>query len=330
MQGGETARSGGRARAVAIAAVALIAFAGAVEPAAPAKKKKKKQAPATTVTATTPLASGATATATAGCVGKRHATGGGFAVSPSYAPNPNTPGGTGLRSMTLTSVPSGDKGWTASGSAFTNPAASGTFSAFARCESNALGRIVVRAASTATLGPAAGQTFVFNCPPSTHVISGGYSGDAPSALNSDDGWKVVVLQSYRTGKGQWTISAYNRAPPPTNTPATVTGWAVCEQDGKGKGVSEASATVGVPENGRAAVDASCPGKKHSVSGGFRLLPASFPGQVPVAGVDENQPVGKKTWRVGLHEWQKNDTPPGTSLTTYAYCKKDALPKKRKK
>ncbi len=93
---------------------------------------------------------------------------------------------------------------------------------------------MVRASSSATLAAASGQTFVFNCPPSTQVVSGGFSGDAPSALNSINGWKVVFLQSHRTGKGQWTIAAYNRAPPPANSPATVTGWAIWEQDGKGR------------------------------------------------------------------------------------------------
>ena len=63
---------------------------------------------------------------------------------------------------------------------------------------------------------------------------------------------------------------------------------------------------------------------------FNVQPATFPGTVPVIAVDENQPVGKKTWHVGLHEWQGSASPAGTSLTTYAYCKLDAPPKKKKK
>jgi hypothetical protein len=288
---------------------------------------KQAKSPVSTASAAVPLSSGNSASATANCRGKTHATGGGLAIAPTYNPDPNTLTGTGLRSMSVTSVPVGNKAWTATGGAFTNPSASGTFTTFAQCEANKLGRIAVRASSSATLQPSGGQNLVFNCPRNAHAISGGYAGDPPSALNSINGWKVVVLQSFRSGPRQWTITAYNRSPPPANTPATVTGWVICELDQKGVSVSQASAGATVPENGRAAATSNCGKKKHVVSGGFTLRPSTFPGEVPVVGIDENQPVGKKSWRIGLHEWQGNGVPAGTSLTTYAYCKKDAAPKR---
>jgi hypothetical protein len=316
----------GRAWVVVVVLVALLSLAVAATPSA---AKKKGKSPVSTASAAVPISSGNSASATANCKGKTHATGGGYAVAPSYNPDPNTLTGTGLRSMTVTTNPVGNKSWAAAGGAFTNPAgASGTFTTFAQCESNKLGKIAIRASSSATLAPGGGQSLVFNCPQKTHAIAGGFSGDPPSALNSINGWKVVVLQSFRSAKGQWTITAYNRSPPPANTSATITGWAVCEFDQKGVSVGQRSASVPVPENGRAATSATCKGKSHVVSGGFTVNPASFPGEVPVIGIDENQPVGKKSWHIGLHEWQGNGEPAGTSLTTYAYCKKDSPAKKK--
>jgi hypothetical protein len=52
--------------------------------------------------------------------------------------------------------------------------------------------------------------------------------------------------------------------------------------------------------------------------------------VPVVAVDEDQPVGNQGWHVGLSEWQGNASPASSSLTTYAYCKKDTVKKKKKK
>jgi hypothetical protein len=232
--------------------------------------------------------------------------------------------------MTLTDGPVGTTAWTVAGAAFTNPGATGSLAAFARCESNALGRIAVVASSSATIAPAAGQDLVFNCPPSTHVISGGFSGEGPGVLNNINSWKVIVLRSYRSGPGQWTVTAYNRAPPPANTPANLTGFAVCEFNKKGSSLGEVAAAVPVAENNRASADATCAGKTHVVSGGFTVLPATFPGTVPVVAIDENQPVGNKGWHVGLSEWQGNASPANTSLTTYAYCKRDAVKKKRRR
>jgi len=312
-----------RCATVALGLAALVALAGLTPALAEAKKKGKT--PATTRTAFTGLTAGGTATATALCQGKTHASGGGFAVSPNFIP-PNT----GLRSWTTTSFPSQNKAWTATGSAFANPGASGSFTAFARCESNALGRIALRASSSATLSPGQFQDFTFNCPKGTHVITGGYAGDGPTDLGHPNGWRIDILQSRRTARGQWTISVFDRGTtPPPSAPATLTGYVVCERDAKGLRVSEVAASAPLADNARVAADPTCPKKQHVVSGGFVIspLPSGVGAQVPIVSLDEFHPVGRRTWHTGLYEWVAAGLPPGESLQAIAYCKRDSAPKK---
>jgi hypothetical protein len=324
MRAREKPRSHSGKRSTVVLVLAALVALGGLGPAAAGAKKKGK-APATTRTAFTGLAAGGTATATAACPGKTHASGGGFAVSPNFVP-PNT----GLSSWTTTSFPSQNKAWTAAGSAFTNPGASGSFTTFARCESNTLGRIALRASSSGTLSPGQFQTFTFNCPPGTHVISGGYAGDGPTDLGHPNGWRIDVLQSQRTAKGQWTISTFDRAStPPPSAPATLTGYVVCERDAKGLRVGEVAASAPIADNARVAADPTCPKKQHVISGGFLIspLPAGVGAQVPIISLDEFRPVGRRTWHAGLYEWVAAGLPPGKSLQAIAYCKRDSAPKK---
>lgn len=308
---GRDARVRRRRAAVALALAALASLA-AVAHAVDAKKKKKGGSVASTRSASSPLAAGGTATATANCKGKTHATGGGFSVAPNF-----TPPATGLRSLPTLDGPLGNKGWTSSAAAYTNPAASGALTGFVRCEKDTAGKVVIRTNSSVPLGPGIGQNLVFNCPPGTHVISGGFAGEGPTNLASLATFRIIVLQSRRTGPGQWTVTAYNRTGAPT---ATVTGYAVCELNGKGQAVSEVSTFTALTNDARAVGDPSCSKKKHVVSGGFLVTPLP-PGNVPVIGVDETQPVGKRSWHTGLHEFPTFALPPGSSLQAVAYCKK---------
>lgn len=305
-----------RRAAVALSLAALLSLT-ALAPVADAKKKKKKKgAPAVTRSTAVQFAQASNATATTACPKGTHVTGGGFVVAPNF--NPGTT--TGLRSMNSTSHPSGNKSWTSGGSAYATPSASGSFTGFARCEKNSAGKLAVVANSTATISPGAGQNMTFNCPPGTHIISGGYSGQSLGSFNfAAASARIVVLGSSRTGAGHWTISAYNNSSAPAS--ATLTGYAACEQNGKGQSVSEASAFAPVVDNGRTVADAACSKKKHVVSGGFLVSPATFPGTVPFIGVDEFQPTGKRGWHVGLHEFPAFTLPPGGSLQATAYCKK---------
>ena len=305
-----------RAAILAVAAlVAMLALGGLGADAEAKKKKKKAKNPAVTISAPTPLNPGALASGTATCPGKTHVTGGGFAVAPSF-----TPPGAGLRSLNSTSRPSGPTSWIAGGGAYASPQVAGQLTTFARCERNTAGRIDISTSGSVTINPATGQNMVFNCPTSSHVISGGYSasslGDFAPGLNSH---RVVVVQNRRTGVGQWTVSAFNNP----NSPGaeTLTGYATCEADAKGSAVTEAaSPATPVVDDGRTAADATCAGKTHSVSGGF-LVSHTFPGTVPLVSVDENQPVGKGGWHLGLSEYPQVFLPAGTTLQAFAYCKK---------
>jgi hypothetical protein len=313
-------------RRTGLVVVAALAGTLALALASPAMAKKGK-APASTRSASILLASGgpATAGAAATCAGKTHVTGGGFAVSPSF-----TPPGTGLRSWTTTSNPAGVKTWNASGTAFTSPSASGTFTTFARCESNTLGRLAVSASSSASLSPGEFRTLGFQCPPNTHVISGGYAGDGPTDLTNANGWRLDILQSQRTGPRDWSVSVFDRSgTPPATAPANINGFVVCEFDQKGVRVGQATASAPLVQNARATADPTCPKKQHVVSGGFVIspLPAGVGTVVPVVSLDENQPSGNRAWHVGLHPWLTTTLPEGESLQATAYCKRDSAPKK---
>jgi hypothetical protein len=292
--------------------------------AAKKKKKKKKAAPvANTQSTVTGFLSASSPIGSAACTGSTHITGGGFAVSPSF-----TPPASGLRSAGISSNPTGPSGWAAQSAAFSNPTAAGTLTTFARCESNSLGKLAITGSSSVTLAPGAGQNLIFNCAPGTHVISGGFAGTSfGNFTNGTTGYRTIVLQNRRTGPGQWTVTGYNN--PQAGVTATLTGYAVCEQDAPGRTIGEASAFAPLAENTRGAVDATCGGKTHVVSGGFLITPTG-PGQVPGVGVDEMQPVGEKGWHVGLHDFVNIALPAGSSLTGYAYCAPDSTGKKKKK
>jgi hypothetical protein len=323
VRGREKARSLRPACLAGAFSVALVLVLGATPAVA---KRGKPKAVATTHAGTVALAAGATVTASASCTGKTHATGGGFAVSPPFVPP-----GTGVRSWTTTTNPVGPKTWLASGTAFTNPSTTGSFTTFARCEKNSLGRLAVTGSSAVTLSPGEFRTLAFECPANAHVISGGYAGDGPTAPNNGNGWRIDILQSQRTAPREWSISAFDRGTtPPAAAPATLTGFVVCEFNAKGVVVGQASVSTPLSANTRATADPSCRKKQHVVSGGFVITPLpGGPGStVPVVSLDENQPVGNRGWHIGLHPWVFSTLPPGESLQATAYCKKDTIPKKK--
>jgi len=279
------------------------------------KKKKKKKNPAVTRSASSPFTQSSNAAATASCPKGTHVSGGGFSVSPNFEPATTT----GLRSMNSTSHPASNRSWTGAGSAYATPTATGSFTTFARCESNSKGQIAVRSSSSDSIPPGVGQNMIFNCPPTTHVLTGGYAAPSLGAFAfAAASARIVVLASRRTGPGQWTISAFNNSSAPAA--ATLTGHVVCALNGKGRGVSEASAFQPVVNDSRTSADATCSKKKYAVGGGFVVSPATFPGSVPFIGVDEFQPVGKRGWHTALHELFLA-VPPGSTLQTIAYCKK---------
>lgn len=315
---------------IATSKVRAVAGATADLGAAPAKKKKKKRkknaSPATTVSAQAAFASGTTVATTANCTGATHMTGGGFNVSPSFGPP-----GTGIRSVTSTSYPTGPTGWHASGSAFSTPLASGSFTTQVQCESNSLGKLASILSQTTTLAPASAFTFNFTCPPGTHALSGGYAGAGIAGFAYQaQNFRIIPLQSRRTSPTQWTVQAANSSF--ATASATLVGYVVCERDAKGRTISETSTFTPLVNDARAGGDPACTtGNQHVVSGGFLLSPnAPGPQGIPSFAIDEFQPVGKGTWHLAGHEIVGFALPAGSSLQTFAYCAPDSLPKKKKK
>ena len=299
----------------------VVRDAKSVPPAdAAAKKKGKRRRGATTETAAVPFAQGATVSATAACKGKSHLTGGGFAVSP-----PFTPFG-GIRSTSVISFPADRKQWTASASAFTTPPASGTFTAYARCESNSLGK-TIQLALPVTVPQGQVTTALLDCPGPTHAVGGGFAGTPPASLNlaDDAGLRTFIFESRRRNDRQWAVTAYTRDNSPV--PAAFTGYVICELDGKRRNVTQESTIASIADNGRTVGEARCGGKRHVVSGGWSVVDADT-SIAPAALFDESHPVGKKGWHVGMSEHPDITLPAGSTLETFAYCKKGPRAKKR--
>jgi hypothetical protein len=325
---GEKAPSRRRLGLIWVAALAALLALGVASPAV-AKKKKKKQQPVVSVSASAPFSSASNQTLTSNCGKGTHISGGGFATSPNYVPGAGLTG-TGLRSATGTSNPAGTKTWNVGSSSWANPNASGTLTAVARCESDSLGKLFATLTSSLSLSPGEGTPLVLNCPNGTHVIAGGYSGTSIGVFTYNAAsFRLIMLQSQRTGPGQWTFTVANNQFSPVS--ATVTVYALCEKNAKGLSVTEVGTTVPVNDDQRATADASCTGKTHVVSGGFVLSPIpTTSGSIPVTEIDEFQPTSKKTWHLGLFEAQGFATPAGSTVRDIAYCKKDAVAKKKKK
>jgi hypothetical protein len=296
----------------------LLAVAGVVPIAAEGKKKNKKVAK--TVKASGPLSAGGTQTATANCPKKTHLTGGGYSVAPSFDPNEAS----GLRSFTSVSHPAGN-GWTASSTAFDVPSGSGTLTSFARCERNRLGKIreVVQRMLDPPFLPGQGYKANVFCE-KFPAIAGGYAGDGVADTSDPiTGRRIVVVHSQRTGPAQWTVGSYNNRN--ASSSANVTAYVACEKPSKPfkrRKVSEVSSSQPIAAQSRTVAEATCGKKKHVVSGGFLVVGTTPSTSVPSVGIDESMPVGERGWRVGLYASPTDTPPPGSSLTTFAYCKKN--------
>jgi hypothetical protein len=308
----------------AAALVALLAL-GAATPAVAKKKKKKKAPPAVTTSAIAPLSSGGSASATANCTGKTHISGGGYVASPHLEFGPPA---TGFNAVSTTSTPVGATAWNAKSDAFSTPAASGSITTMARCESNSLGKLAVVVTGTATVPSGTLDNLVIHCPSGSHVVGAGYDGTGlGSYVPSFGSFRMFILQSRRTAINQWTISAFESSVNPAI--GTINVAAICERDAKGRSIGEVAQIANFGSLSRASADATCPAKQHVLSGGYLLSPIpANSGAPPVVGVDEFEPVGESTWHLGLHTI--GPQPAGSSVATYAYCAKDTIKKKKKK
>jgi hypothetical protein len=317
----EKSRFSRRVWVIGVAALAALLALGVASPAVAKKKKKKKTTPVVSVKAAVPFSSASTASTSANCTGKTHVSGGGWIVSPHYDPAGNT----GLRSLNSASTALGTTGWSATQDAFAGPSASGSLTAVAQCESNRLSQIATAIAGSATVPSGTLSNLVLNCPTGTHVVSAGYSGSGLAAYNNNfNNLRILVLQSRRTALNQWTISAFENNLVPASGNISVS--ALCERDAKGRSIGESSTSSGFGNLSRASGDPTCPSKQHVVSGGYALSPTAS--DLPVVGIDEFEPTSKTTWHLGLHSI--GPQPAGSAVTTYAYCAKDTVKKKKRR
>jgi hypothetical protein len=260
------------------------------------------------------LSSSQTQSASAKCPGGMHVTGGGFSVSPVY----NPAGGTGTKANVQISRPGGGKRWVATAGASQVPPSAGSFTAYARCERNSLGKLAARRTSpTQAVGPSASQTESLVCPSGSHILFGGFGTDAPFTVSTPASSQLVVVRSQRDTSRQWTVTGYNPGP----VTATMTAYFYCESNRGSSKVSSRSQTVPLANDGRVEANPGCPRHQHVVAGGFSIQPLPVPGIViPSALVDESKPAGRG-WKAAAYENTGYNLPAGSSLTVSAYCKK---------
>jgi hypothetical protein len=294
-----------------LCAAAVLLGAAVFAPQATAKKKS-----VATSSETAPLASSQTQTASAKCPGGMNLTGGGFSVAPPYDPA----GSVGTKTMAQVSRPEGKKTWVGSAGALQVPISAGTFTTYARCQKKSLGKTQASDVGTAIVPPKGGQTMTFNCRGNAHVLYGGFGTDRPFSVPDLGSSQLVPVQSQRVTSTTWMVTAYNAS---ATAPATMFGYAGCEANKKASKVSIRSATVPLNSDARTSAQLSCRKKQHVVGGGFSITPLPVAGgTVPSAGVDENMPLGKKTWKIGAFENPGFTLPAGSALTAQTLCKKD--------
>jgi hypothetical protein len=314
---------GGQRGTLLLGIAALAALLALVPAAGAAKKKRKRVQPAVSVTAPTPISPGSEAAATATCPSKTHVTGGGWSLSNPYTANGSTTltDDTGTRINHLQSQPASLTSWTAGAAALGVPANGGTFSSIARCETNKLGRTTFGVSGSTTVPIGQESTNVVHCSPGTHVLNGGFS-FSPSGSPAPAGFRALVVESRRSAVDTWQVDLVNPAGAPAAVTLTLN--ILCEVNRKGLGVSETSSIVPIVNDSRATAIPTCSGKTHATGGGFVISPMVG----PAVGIDQMLPVGTKSWQIGLYEYPGFNLPAGSSLAGYAYCKKNAPPRKR--
>ena len=324
MRGREDEGTGRRRSAAIFLSLALV-LSLALAPVADAKKKKPK-AKAVTNVSSIGISPGSPASATPNCPSKTQVTGGGWSITSPFNPNgtDSLVNDTGTRITHLNSRPNGLASWSSGAAAFNQPPNASTFSAVVRCESKSLGRVIQAASGSTTVPVGQGSTTDMVCPPKTHVLTGGFSFTPAGDLASPNSFRAQVTESRRLSANTWRIHIINPIGAPS--PVTLATTYLCELNQKGVSVSEASAVATIAANERTSVTPTCTGKTHTIGGGF----VASPPVGPAIGIDQMQPIGSKSWQVGLYEYPNFNLPAGSTITGYSYCKKNSLPKKKKK
>jgi hypothetical protein len=262
------------------------------------------------------VAPGSQQSVPAACPVFTHITGGGWLISPPFNPNGTNSlaDDTGARSLQLQSQPQGFKSWRAGAAAFSVPPAAGTLTTFARCERNIEGRGTQTISASSTLSPGEGANLILHCP-GGRVVTGGFSASPAGDLAMPQARRIIILESRRLDKATWEVRAVN--PNGAASQATVAARAVCEKV-KGVTTTEVASVAPIATNGRTQATARCPKSRRVSGGGFQISPVTSP--IPAVGIDQMQPVGQRSWQVGLYEYPELNSPAQSLLTAYSYCR----------
>jgi hypothetical protein len=314
-EGDSRAGAIGRAVTVALALAAL-----AVLYPSPVTAAGKSKSSTSTRKKSIGVAPGTQQSVAAACPGFTHSTGGGWLISPPFNPNgTNVPGDdTGARSLQLQSQPQGFKSWRSGAAVFSAPPAPGTLTTFARCERNIQGRSSQTTSGSSTLAPGEGANVILHCPAGLRVVTGGFSASPAGDLGNPQSRRIIVLESRRLDTATWQVRAVNPNGAPSE--ATIFGNAVCERI-KGINTTEVASVAPIATNTRTQATATCPKSRRVSGGGFQISPVTSP--LPAVGLDQSQPVGQRSWRIGLYEYPELNSPADSFLTTYSYCRKPA-------
>jgi hypothetical protein len=262
--------------------------------------------------------------ASASCPAGAHLTTGGFLVSPGAT------AGSGFKTLTQVNKIAGTSGWTVQSASFaTNPAA--TLIAYARCERKRDGRIAIRSPFPIPVNPGEQRRVTSRCPDGTHPIGGGWSINNPyDPANLSASSYLTVTENRQVGPRSWAIAG--QIPNVMSLqPSTLTTETTCEYNGRRK-ITVRSKLVPYLNNVRTTATATCPKRKHVVSGGFLFNPQAGPppgNPVPFPYLDRHSPVGSRSWRVDAYDLSAFPPPAGSAMTVYAYCRKNRLRRKRR-
>jgi hypothetical protein len=284
----------------------------------PVAAEGKKKSTTSTRTASTAVAPGTQKSTAAACPKATHITGGGWLISPPFNPNGSTTlsDDTGARGLQLQSQSQGFKSWRAGAAVFSASPAPGTLTTFARCEANILGRETQTTSGSTTLPPGEAANLILHCTNGRHVVTGGFSASPAGDLAVPQSRRIIVLESRRLSTSTWQVRAVN--PNGAAAEATLFVNAVCERI-KGVNTTEVASVAPIATNTRTQATATCPKGRRVSGGGFQIAPTTSP--LPAVGIDQSQPLGQRSWQIGLYEYPELNSPADSAVTAYSYCRK---------
>lgn len=179
------------------------------------------------------------------------------------------------------------------------------------------GKLAGRSTSV-SLPPHQLGTAVATCPAGAKAVGGGFVGE-PGGVEP-----TVVTESRRGGPRSWIVSGL-RASALTTTNGQLTAVVRC-RPGAPK-ITEVAASTTIPaatgpgDHPSGAVTATCPGRRHAISGGF-ASEADAKNALAVLPQQSQRTAGGKAWTVAA----SHNNPAARQLTAYAYCARASVKK----